>query len=108
MAKWHRQSRANLLPVRKRLTRVFAIVQGGGLEAGVVEGREGSRRSGHRQSGSHLPVHKQLSHELLQRGSVALHQSAHLGPDVKGRVQTPLTERPLVGERGGGSSGQLL
>ena len=52
-------------------------------------------------------MHKQLGHELLQRGAVALHQGAHLGPDVEGRVQ-PLTQAPLMGDGGGGAPGQLL
>lgn len=56
----------------------------------------------------HLPVHKQLSHELLQGGPVALDQGGHLGPDVQGRVQAALTQTALAGDSPGGSPGQLL
>ena len=45
----------------------------------------------------HLPVHKQLSHELLQGGPVALDQSAHLRLDVQCRIQA-LAQAALTGD----------
>lgn len=55
----------------------------------------------------HLPVHKQLSHELLQGGPVALDQGAHLGPNVHGRIQA-LAQAALARDRTRRASRQLL
>ena len=54
-----------------------------------------------------LPVHKQLSHELLQGGAVALDQGAHLRPDVHGRIQA-LAQAALTRDRTRRAPGQLL
>ena len=55
----------------------------------------------------HLPVHQQLSHELLQGGSVALDQGAHLRPDIHGRIQA-LAQATLTRDRTRRAPGQLL